>query len=122
MTDFSEWTPAVATNEIRVLAKSRSLTISYKSHARDRLSERGLIVSDILYVLKEGFIYDKPEPSTREGFNKYSVESRSPNSGRRLLRVIVIPDKKACFLKIISVMWADEIQARAGTIIGEKDE
>lgn len=121
MTGCGEWTPAIATREIREIAQSKRLTVSYKKHAVDRLAERGLIMSDILYVLKNGFVYDDPEPSTRAGYGKYAMESRSPNSGRRSVRVIVIPDKKASFLKIISVMWVDEPETRAGSIIGERD-
>lgn len=122
MTNTAHWTPTDATDEIRAIAKSKQLNISYKIHARDRLAERNLIMSDVLYVLKNGFVYEEPIPSTRAGYNKYAMESRSPNGGRRSVRVIVIPDKKGCHLKIITVMWVDETETKAGTIIGELDE
>lgn len=120
MTADAPWTPSQATDEIRKIARSVDFTISYKVHAQDRLVERGLIMSDVLYVLKNGFVYDpNPEPSTREGYHKYAIESRCPNGSNRDVRVIVIPDKKAKFLKIISVMWVDEVATRAGTLTGE---
>lgn len=97
------------------------MSISYKKHAQERLAERGLIVSDVLYVLKNGFVYLECEPSTRPGYNKYCMECRSPNSGGRSVRVVVIPDKKRCELKIISVMWVDEVATRAGTIVSENE-
>lgn len=122
MTETKVWTPTVATDEIRAIARSKSLAVSYKRHALERLVERNLIVSDVLYVLKNGFVYDEPVPSTRAGYNKYSVESRCPNSGRRSVRVVVIPDKKTCFLKIVTVMWVDETGTKSGTIIGEENE
>jgi hypothetical protein len=96
------------------------MTIAYKRHARDRIAERGLIVGDVLYVLKQGFVLLDPEPSTRPGYNKYAMESKCPNGGNRAIRVIVIPDKKTCFLKIVSVMWVDETETRSGTITGEE--
>ena len=122
MTSDSDWSGKEATDEIRKIARSKHLSVSYKTHARERLAERNLIMSDILYVLKNGFVYENPAPSTRQGYNKYQMESRSPNSGSRAVRVIVIPDKKSCSLKIISVMWVDEKESRSGTIIGEENE
>lgn len=86
------------------------------------MDERNLIMGDVLYVLKNGFVYNDPLPSTRQGYHKYSIESKSPNGGSRSVRVVVIPEKNACFLKIITVMWVDENAAIDGTIIGENDE
>ncbi len=115
------WCPKDATAEIRAIACSDELTISYKKHARDRIAERGLIISDVLYALKYGFVYRDPLPSTRNGYNKYDIDSKTPNSGNREIRVIVIPDKTACALKIISVMWIDEKETITGSIVGEND-
>ncbi len=120
MLNNSYWNDEDAICEIRNIARSPKLDIAYKKHALERLSERGLIMSDVLYVLKNGFIHLNPEPATRNGYNKYAMECRCPNGGSREVRVIVIPDKKACLLKIISVMWVDEKKTRAGTIIGEE--
>jgi hypothetical protein len=40
----------------------------------------------------------------------------------RAVRVVVIPDKKSCLLKIITVMWVDEKETKSGTILGAEDE
>ena len=108
MTNNNDWDKANPTSEIRNIACSPKFGISYKKHAIERLSERGLIMSDVIYVLKNGFVHLEPEPSTREGYYKYAMECRCPNGRNREVRVIVIPDKKTCELKILSVMWVDE--------------
>jgi hypothetical protein len=72
------------------------------------LGERHLIISDALYVLKNGFVYDDAVNSSVSGLYKYKVESQSPNSGARHLRVIAIPDDMSCQIKIVTVMWRDE--------------
>lgn len=115
------WSPRQATDEIRAISRSKNLTISYKKHAKERMQERNLIVSDVLFTLKNGFVYRDPLPSTRAGYNKYDIDSKTPNSGNREIRVVVIPDKKTCFLKIVTVMWVDEKQTIAGSIVGEDD-
>jgi len=115
------WTPKDAPNEIRTIAQSKRLTISYKRHAIDRMKERGLIVSDVIYVLKYGFVYSEPESATRNSYYKYAMENKSPNGDSREVRVVVIPDKKPCELKIISVMWVDERETVTGSIVGKKN-
>lgn len=84
------------------------MNIAYSRHSRERLEQRGLIISDVLYVLKNGFVHQDPVPATRSGLYKYAMESWCPNGGNRTIRVIVVPDKKSLFLKIVSVMWVDE--------------
>lgn len=79
-------------------------------------------MSDILHVMKTGFVHLKPEETTREGYFKYAIESLCPNGGNRAVRVVVIPEKKGCFLKVVTVMWVDQPETRSGTIIGEYDE
>lgn len=70
--------------------------------------ERDLLVSDVLFVLKHGFVYEPPEPSSRPELFRYKVETRTPNSGNRIVRVIAIPDEPRCWIKVVTVMWADE--------------
>lgn len=81
------------------------MRLTYQEHARDRLLERGLIQGDVLHVLKNGMIFADPEESTRPNFFKYRIEGRSPNSGGRTVRVVVIPNPKTLDLKVITVMW-----------------
>jgi hypothetical protein len=58
-------------------------------------------------LLKTGFVYEEPEPSTREGHYKYQIEGSTPNSEGRMVRAVVIPDGN-CAIKIVTVMWKDE--------------
>jgi len=76
-------------------------------HARVQAAERSLIASDVLYVLKNGFVYDEPQVSTQRGCYKYAIESRSPNSGSRTVRIITVPNDQSCTLKVVTVMWVD---------------
>ncbi|WP_100002201.1 DUF4258 domain-containing protein [Phyllobacterium zundukense] len=123
MTTTQPWNPGRATDEIRAIAKDRKLVLSYKLHAGERLAERNLIMSDVLYALRNGFVYQQPIPATRAGHFRYRVECRTPNSGSRAIGVVVIPAKTGCLIKIISVMWIDEYERIAGSIIGvEEDE
>lgn len=116
------WDNKTATKNIRIMAKSKKFGIHYKLHARERLSDRNLIMSDILFVLRNGFVHTSAVESTRAGYHKYAIECRSPNSGGREVRVIVIPDSKTCKLKIVTVMWVDEESTKAGSIVRNEDE
>jgi hypothetical protein len=101
------WSPADATIHIRAMALSDTLTLIPTRHALDQMKERGLMTGDILYVLKQGFVLNQPNESTRMGFYKYEMESRSPNSGNRTVRVVAIPDASRSHVKIVTVMWVD---------------
>lgn len=83
------------------------MTLIKSLHFKDRLFERGLIEADLLHLLKNGFVYDEAEESSRPEYYKYSVEGTTPNSDGRMLRAIVIPDG-GCVLKIVTIMWKDE--------------
>jgi hypothetical protein len=101
------WTPAKATEEIRKLAQ-QDFNFCWTNHFREQLDARGLVVGDVTHVLKNGFVYEDAEPSTRKGFFKYKMECTTPNSGRRVVRVVVIPQLKPPEFKIVTVMWVDE--------------
>lgn len=113
------WNPRDATDRIRAIAQCDDLTLTYKLHAQERLSERGLILSDILYLLKNGFVHENAVPATRAGYNRYLMVSRTPNSGARTVGVVVIPDQSHKHLKLVTIMWIDEAETRAGSIIGD---
>jgi hypothetical protein len=102
-----KWTLGQATDQIRACAAKEDFTPHWKAHALDRLLERDLIVADALHVLKHGFVLDEPVPSDVEGYFKYAVEAKTPNSDGRVVRLIVVPDG-ACELKVITIMWKDE--------------
>ena len=99
------------------MARSPKLGLVYKLHAQDQLGARNLITSDVLYTLKFGFVFSEPQPATRTGFFKYAVESKTPNSDSRDVRVIVIPDETMMLIKVVTVMWVDEVATRAGSIL-----
>lgn len=102
------WGPAEATRKINGLSKDQQLNLSYTRHAKERLSERALVVSDVLYVLRNGFVYDPPENATVRSLYKYKIESQSPNSGARTVRLIAIPQEESKEIKVVTVMWRDE--------------
>lgn len=117
MGDGQPWTPRVATEHLREMARRDDVGLAYKLHAREQMRERGIIVSDVMFVLKFGFVLTEPEPATRAGLYRYAVENKTPNSDSRDIRLIVIPDKKRCVIKLVTVMWVDELATRAGSII-----
>jgi hypothetical protein len=102
------WSPADATLCINALGKSDDLTFNWTEHAEDRMAERGLIVGDVLHVLKRGFVLDPYETSTRPNSYKYRIQSTTPNSGNRSVAVVVIADATSQQVKIVTVMWQDE--------------
>jgi hypothetical protein len=93
--------------------------VVYRGHAMHRLGERGIFTGDILFLLKNGFVHRDPTPATRPDLYRYEMESRTPNSEGRLIRVVVIPDETNLICKIVTVMWVDETATRAGTIQDE---
>ena len=115
------WDATVATERIRTIARDRRFSLAYKVHAMQRLAERGILTGDVLFVLKHGFVYGEPTPATRPDFYRYEMESRTPNSDGRSVKVVVIPDSKNLICKIVTVMWVDETSTRVGTIFDERE-
>ena len=107
MTD-QPWQPWVAKRIINKMASDLRCDLSYTRHAKDRIDERNLIISDIHYVLKHGIVRTDPVSSTVKGLYKYQVEGKSPNSACRFLRIVVVPDEKSLHIKVITAMWRDE--------------
>jgi hypothetical protein len=103
-----EWTPARATQEINACARSDGLTLSWQHHAKEQMRNRGIIMGDVLHVLRRGFVLGPPRSATRAGYHKYVIETTTPNSEGRAVGVVVIPDG-SCELKIITLMWRDEL-------------
>jgi hypothetical protein len=102
------WTPAQATERIRRIAHEDSFSLTLTDHAEDQMAQRGITTLDVMYVLKNGFVYDPPEPATCLGFYKYRIINPTPNSNRREVRVAVIPSIQSAQAKVATVMWADE--------------
>lgn len=103
------WSSAQATSFIRQIARDLESSLTWRRHASLRLKERGLVMSDVLFVLKNGFVHEQSQgESTAKGLYKYAIEGLAPNSGRRIIRIIVVPDLAENHIKIITVMWADD--------------
>ncbi|HVZ70445.1 MAG TPA: DUF4258 domain-containing protein [Rhizomicrobium sp.] len=102
------WSPAQATERIRRIAQEDSFCLTLTGHAEDQMKERGITAIDVMYVLKNGFVYDPPVQATRAGFYRYSMINPTPNSNRREVRVVLIPSIQAAQAKVATVMWADE--------------
>src|SRR5271157_4423824 len=96
------WSPADATDSIRAIARG-NFDLHWKRHSKERLIQRGLFVSDLLYVLKNGFVFENAVQSTREGFYKYCIEYSTPNTNQRSLKVVVIPCINPPQLKIVTI-------------------
>jgi uncharacterized protein DUF4258 len=102
------WKAADATRYINEIANEKLCNIAFTGHARERMNQRSLIMSDLLFVCKNGFVYSDAEESTIEGYFKYQIEGQSPNSGSRFLKVVTIPECKPIGLKFVTCMWRDE--------------
>ena len=72
------------------------------------MSERGLIVGDVIHLLRGGFVHEEGEQSDTPGFFKYTVEGTTPNSGGRSVAMVVIPSPNTDGIKILTIMWLDE--------------
>ena len=113
------WNTTDATYALREMGRHPALSIAYKVHATQRLSERGIIVSDILHLLSTGFVYDEPTPATQLGYYKYTMEGRTPNSAGRRIGTVVIPNAQYITIKVVTVFWVDDKDKRVGSLIEE---
>lgn len=105
MGDFSS--PATATERIHQYAWGKGFGIALTKHATERMQERGLTTTDIIHVLKYGFVYELPEPTAQHGLFKCKMEGTTPNSNGRFLCVITVPSPLCADVKIVTVMWQD---------------
>ena len=115
------WNPTDATYAIREVGRHPALSLAYKIHAMQRLAERGIVVSDVLYLLRNGFVYEDPKPATQAGYFRYVVDCRTPNSDGRIVTAVVIPNANTMSIKIVTVYWKDEHETVAGTLLEEPE-
>lgn len=108
------WTPAQATERIRAIATDPGFMLSWKIHAEDQLADRSLIMGDLHFLLRNGFVYEPAEEATRKPYWKYQIQCTTPNSKNREVRAVVIPDWKRKAIKVVTIMWADEPMRRGG--------
>lgn len=99
--------PGAATECLRALV-GPDLELVLTKHSKEQMAERRLLVGDILHILKNGFVYEEAQKSTRPGYYKYRMECTAPNSNRRTVRIVVIPSPEDNLIKVITVMWKDQ--------------
>ena len=102
--ELEPWRPAEATRRIREKVQTGDFELFYTQ----RMSERGLLVGDVIHVLRNGTVYEEAESATRGGLFKYGIECHTPNSGRRSVWIIAIPSPTRQSIKVVTVMWVDE--------------
>lgn len=102
------WSPGDATDIIREIA-SADFALSLTGHVEERMDERDLTTGDILHILKRGFVYEMHQPSTRPKCFKYCVDGTTPSSGNRTVRVVCVPCTDPLEIKVVTIMWRDEI-------------
>lgn len=107
--DWGCWGTDEAEARIHAYAapENDELELAYTRHATQRMAERGIIASDIMYILASGRIDEDPDESRRPNYCKYKICGRSPNSGSREICLVVIPDPGRPAIKVITVMWRD---------------
>lgn len=98
--------PAKATHQLREYGASLDLDLYWTDHATEQMDDRDLLMSDVLHVLKYGFVHNNGVSTSQPGHFKYEMECTTPNSGNRTVRIVFIPSQ-SCAVKIITVMWAD---------------
>lgn len=101
------WKPADATDAIRAISLDENLTLDLTLHAKEQMGTRDLYVSDILHVLKHGFVFEPATPATHPKCFKYKIESTTPAS-TRAVRIVAIPWSNPPEIKVVTVMWRDE--------------
>ena len=111
------WSKTDATYALREMGNHPGLSLAYKVHATQRLSERGIIVSDVLQLLRTGFVYKDSVEARNRGYYKYEIEGFTPNSAGRKIGAIVIPSVISMTIKVVTVYWIDEHETRTGTIL-----
>ena len=100
--------PSQATEHIRELAHNLNLDLHVTIHALDQMADRDLLTGDALVILKKGFVYEDPKPSSQQGLWKYKMIGVTPNSSNREVAVIVIPDFANHAIKLVTMFWVDE--------------
>ncbi|MCE2523780.1 MAG: DUF4258 domain-containing protein [Rhodobacteraceae bacterium] len=102
------WNPGQATGHIREIAANPELDLTLTKHARERMAMRRIIISDVLWILRNGFVRDENSGETTvSGLFKYVIGGMSPNSSGRVIRIVVIPDAEKTHIKVVTVMWKD---------------
>lgn len=107
--EFTGLLPAEATKLLNKMSADDAFGLALTAHATEQMEKRGLLVDDVLHVLRQGFVYQAGEPTTRPSVFKYAIEGVTPNSGQRHVRVIAaMSEEQTNIARIITVMWVDK--------------
>ena len=99
--------PEKTAQNIQKMARNPRPDMFWTEHAKEKMAERNLPMTEALYALRHGAIYTARRLSTRQGFFKYRMECLTPDSDVRPVGVVVVPDFENLCLKILTVMWVD---------------
>lgn len=110
MCEPEPWPSRLATENIRSIARDGASNLEYTTEVKDKIEHRGFqqIMGDLKYVLKNGFVHGTPKRYKASRKYVYSIESMTPNSGGRRIRLGVIPSVKANKMKVVWVEWVDD--------------
>lgn len=97
-------TPTVAQRRIRAAAED-STNVVITEHAKERMQQRGIVVRDVLTVLRTGFVDSDPIPA-RAGEWKCKVTKKLAMGARTTGVVTVIAVNSR--LIVLTVEWEDE--------------
>jgi hypothetical protein len=104
--------PEEATRRIRYAATRSEVGIGYPWEQAQALVEMGLVIGDVLHVLKRsGVVYEPGRPASRVGAFCYSMDGTSPNSGGRVVRIEVIISPWPLVIKVNRVLWRDSVES-----------
>lgn len=109
MVKHQPWENADATDYLRQMGNDARLSFVTTLHYKEQLLARGFIQSDVLYLLKNGFVYEPPRKSTDKKLYKYAIQGKTPNSEGRFARLVVIPDFIGVTIKAVTIMWIDDV-------------
>ena len=100
--------PAKATLRINTWAQTGLLRLNFSQHAKERQFLREFVISDIVYLLKYGFVLDEPSMSEKSyGYYKYVIQGKVLSNLDRVAQGVVIPLAPARLL-VVTVMWKDK--------------
>ena len=106
------------TGAINMIARNNDLDLCYTSHCRERMRERGITVSDILFVLKTGLVKQyqgKARHPSSDKVHRYLIVGEFLNGGKSnreigLVILVEINRFKQPAIKIqevVTTMWRD---------------
>lgn len=99
--------PADAEGWFRHLVATEALRLSFTSHARERLAERGIGVEGMVRLLREGRVLRKPSAVDGLGRSKYTLEGSISEDDPRIMRIVVVAAPRSPIVRAVTVMWVE---------------